>query len=130
VIRRHWRFLRWQAWVSGQFRFFEFVGPCRLVVAGSRGVRVERLGDHEGLPATARRTNQDSTIGFTPNLDYRPVRAETFWSYYRGMNPLFDDVFSGRGLYVVQETATDGPAAKAGAFWSGVWSAVLKVFGL
>jgi hypothetical protein len=130
VIRRHWRFLRWQAWVSGQFRFFEFVGPCRLVVAGSRGVRVERLGDREGLPATARRTNQDSTIGFTPNLDYRPVRAETFWSYYRGMNPLFDDVFSGRGLYVVQETATDGPAAKAGAFWSGVWSAVLKVFGL
>jgi len=130
LIRRHWRILRWQAWISGQFRFFEFVGPCRLLVAGSRGVRAERLADREGQPAPARRTNQDATIGFTPNLDYRPVRAETFWSYYRGMNPLFDDLFAGRGLFVLQETATEGAAAKAGRFWSGVWNGVLKVFGL
>ena len=65
-----------------------------------------------------------------PNLAYRPVRAETFWSYYRGQNPLFDDLFAGRGLFISQETATTGPAAKAGAFWSGVWNGVLKVFGL
>lgn len=129
-IRRHWRIFRWQAWISGQFRFFEFVGPCRLVVAGSRGVRAERLVDREGQPSPARRTNQDATIGFTPNLDYRPVRAETFWSYYRGMNPLFDDLFAGKGLFVLQETATEGAAAKAGKFWSSVWSGVLKVFGL
>ncbi len=129
VIRRHWRIFRWQAWVTGQFRFFEFVGPCRLVIAGSRGVRAERLADREGQAAPARRTNQDATIGFTPNLEYRPVRAETFWSYYRGMNPLFDDLFTGRGLFVVQETTTRGPAAKAGAFWAGVWNGVLKVFG-
>lgn len=129
-IRRHWRIFRWQAWITGQFRFFEFVGPCRLVVAGSRGVRAERLMEREGQAAPARRTNQDATIGFTPNLEYRPVRAETFWSYYRGMNPLFDDRFAGKGLFVVQETATDGAAAKAGKFWSGVWSAMLKVFGL
>lgn len=130
VIRRHWRIFRWQAWVSGQFRFFEFLGPCRLVITGSRGVRAERLADRAGQAAPARRTNQDATIGFTPNLAYRPVRAETFWSYYRGMNPLFDDVFSGRGLFVVQETSSEGPAAKAGAFWSGIWNGVLKVFGL
>lgn len=130
VIRRHWRILRWQAWISGQFRYFEFVGPCRLLVAGSRGVRAERLADRAGQAAPARRTNQDATIGFTPNLDYRPVRAETFWSYYRGMNPLFDDVFAGRGVFVLQETATEGAAAKAGRFWSGVWNGVLKVFGL
>jgi hypothetical protein len=129
-IRRHWRIFRWQAWVSGQFRFFEFVGPCRLIVSGSRGVRAERLVDRSGHSAPARRTNQDATIGFTPNLEYRPVRAETFWSYYRGMNPLFDDVFAGRGLFVLQETATEGSAAKAGRFWSGVWSGVLKVFGM
>lgn len=129
-IRRHWRLFRWQAWISGQFRFFEFVGPCRLVVAGSRGVRVEQLMEREGQPMPARRTNQDATIGFTPNLDYRPVRAETFWSYYRGMNPLFDDLFAGRGLFVLQETAREGSAAKAGRFWAGVWSGVLKVFGL
>ena len=129
-IRRHWRIFRWQAWVSGQFRFFEFIGPCRLIVSGSRGVRAERLADREGQTAPARRTNQDATIGFTPNLDYRPVRAETFWSYYRGMNPLFDDLFAGKGLFVLQETAAEGSAAKAGKFWSTVWSGVLKVFGL
>lgn len=129
-IRRHWRVLCWQAWIGGQFRFFEFVGPCRLVVTGSRGVRAERLADRVGTAAPARRTNQDATIGFTPNLEYRPVRAETFWSYYRGMNPLFDDLFAGRGLFLVQETSTEGPAAKAGAFWSSIWNGVLKVFGL
>ena len=129
-IRRHWRLFRWQAWVTGQFRFFEFVGPCRLVVSGSRGVRAEVLAEREGQPAPVRRANQDATIGFTPNLEYRPVRAETFWSYYRGMNPLFDDLFAGKGLFVLQETAADGSAAKAGKFWSSLWSGVLKVFGL
>lgn len=129
-IRRHWRLWRWQAWITGQFRFFEFVGPCRLVVAGSRGVRAERLADREGQAAPARRTNQDATIAFTPNLEYRPVRAETFWSYYRGMNPLFDDLFAGRGVFILQETAAEGAAAKAGRFWSGVWNGILKVFGL
>jgi hypothetical protein len=129
-IRRHWRIFRWQAWISGQFRFFEFVGPCRLIVSGSRGVRTERLADREGQSAPARRTNQDATIGFTPNLEYRPVRAETFWSYYRGMNPLFDDLFSGRGLFVLQETASEGSAARAGRFWASIWNGVLKVFGL
>jgi hypothetical protein len=129
-IRRHWRLFRWQAWATGQFRFFEFAGPCRLVVAGSRGVRAERLSGEENAPVFARRTNQDATIGFTPNLQYRPVRAETFWSYYRGMNPLFDDLFAGRGLFVLQETSTDGPAGRAGRFWASVWNGVLKVFGL
>jgi hypothetical protein len=66
------------------------------------------LAERAGQAAPARRTNQDATIGFTPNLDYRPVSAETFWSYYRGMNPLFDDLFAGRGLFLVQETATEG----------------------
>ncbi len=130
VIRRHWRIFRWQAWISGQFRYFEFMGPCRLVVAGSRGVRAEVLAERDGIAAPARRTNQAATIAFTPNLEYRPVRAETFWSYYRGMNPLFDDLFAGRGLFVLQETATPGDEGKSGRFWSGVWSAVLKVFGL
>ncbi|MEO5961525.1 MAG: hypothetical protein ABIZ49_10310 [Opitutaceae bacterium] len=129
-IRRRWQIFRWQAWITGQFRFFEFIGPCRLVVAGSRGVRAEVLAEREGVSDPARRTNQDATIGFTPNLDYRPVRAETFWSYYRGMNPLFDDLFAGRGLFILQETATPGAAAKTGRFWSAVWNGVLKVFGV
>lgn len=123
-IRRRWQIFRWQAWVTLQFRYFEFVGPARLVVAGSRGVRVERLA------ATARRTNQDATIGFTPALDYKPVRAETFWGYYRDMNPLFDDLFAGEGFFLCQEISTEGAAGNVRKFWAGLWSSALKVFGL
>ncbi len=126
VIRRRWQLFRWQSWITLQFRFFEFAGPCRLVVAGSRGVRAERLDD----PAAARRTNQDSTIGFTPNLDYLPARAETFWSYYRGMNPLFDDLFAGRGFFLCQQVSAAGDAARARKFWAGLWGGTLKAFGL
>ena len=129
-IRRHWRLFTWQSWITLQFRYFEFLGPCRLVVAGSRGVRAEVLADRVGQEAPARRTNQDATIGFTPNLLYRPVRAETFWAYYRGMNPLFDDLFEGRGLFLCQEVSKQGDAAKARQFWASVWGGVLKVFGL
>jgi hypothetical protein len=130
-IRRRWIFGRWQSWVTLQFRFFEFLGPCRLVVAGRRGVRAEYLvGSRPGAWQPARRANRLGTIGFTPELDYLPVRAETFWSYYRGMNPLFDDLFAGRGMFLQQETAGgDGPG-QADSFWAGLWNGLLKVFGL
>lgn len=130
LIRRHWRLFTWQSWVTLQFRFFEFVGPCRLVVAGSRGVRVEVMSDQADRPAPARRTNQDATIGFTPGLRYRPARAETFWAYYRGMNPLFDDLFEGRGLFLCQEISAKGRAATARQFWSQLWNGLLRVFGM
>jgi hypothetical protein len=129
-IRRRWQFFRWQAWVTLQFRFFEFRGPCRLIIAGRRGVRVERLVESPGAARPARRTNQDATMGFTTNLDYRPVRAETFWGYYRGMNPLFDDLFAGRGVFLCQQVAADGDAKRARKFWSTVWGGVMKVFGV
>lgn len=130
-IRRRWALWRWLSWVTFQFRFFEFQGPCRLIVAGTRGVRAERLVDREGQPRAARRTNQDATIGFTPNLEYRPIRAETFWAYYRDMNPLFDDLFAGPGVFICQETAHASASAQAaGRFWSTVWNGLLKVFGM
>jgi hypothetical protein len=129
-IRRHWRLFTWQSWVTLQFRFFEFVGPCQLLVAGSRGVRAERLKEREGQEWPARRANQDVTIGFTPNLEYRPVRAETFWAYYRNMNPLFDDLFAGPGLFLCQRTAAKGPASGGRKFWAGMWGGVLKIFGM
>ncbi len=129
-MRRRWQLWRWQAWVTLQFRFFEFVGPCRLIVAGSRGVRAERLAEREGNAMPARRANQDATMGFTPNLDYRPVRAETFWSYYRGVNPLFDDLFAGRGIFLCQEISAEGDASRVRHFWGGLWGALMKIFGL
>ncbi len=112
-IRRHRRWLSWRAWVTGTVRHFEFAGPCRLVVAGGRGVRVERLESGDGAAAPARRLNRDATIGFTPGLESRPARAETFWAYYRGRSRLFDDVFSGRGVVLVQEAPLEGgPTAR------------------
>jgi hypothetical protein len=130
LIQRRWQLFRWQAWVTLQFRFFEFVGPCQLVIAGNRGVRAEWLVSRPGNPNPARRTNQDATIGFTSNLDYKPVRAETFWGYYRGMNPLFDDLFSGPGVFLCQQVSAKGDASNARRFWSSTWSGVMKVFGL
>jgi len=129
-IRRHWRLFTMQSWVTGQFRYFEFAGPCRLLVAGSRGVRAEVLVPSPGNEQPARRTNQDATIGFTPGLAYRPVRAETFWAYFRGMNPLFDDLFEGVGVFLCQETSAKGPQENVRKFWAGLWSGLLRIFGL
>jgi hypothetical protein len=130
TIRRRWMLFRWQAWITLQFRFFEFVGPCRLIVAGTRGVKAEVLAQQEGISRAARRTNQRATIGFTPSLDYLPVRAETFWGYYRNMNPLFDDLFAGSGLFILQETSSEPGKGAPMKFWETVWSSVLKVFGI
>jgi hypothetical protein len=129
-IRRRWVFGRWQSWITLQFRFFEFLGPCRLIVAGQRGVRAEYLAGANAGWQPARRANRLGTIGFTANLDYLPVRAETFWAYYRGMNPLFDDLFAGRGMFLQQETASAEDGGPASSFWAGLWSGLLKVFGL
>lgn len=129
-IRRHWRLFTMQSWVTGQFRYFEFTGPCRLLVAGSRGVRAETLEAAPGNSAPARRANQDATIGFTPGLAYRPVRAETFWAYFRGMNPLFDDLFQGQGVFLCQQTSAKGPQEQTRRFWAGLRDGVLRIFGL
>lgn len=129
-IRRHRRWLSWRAWVTGTVRHFEFTGPCRLVVAGSRGVRVERLEDGEGAPVPARRLNRGATIGFTPGLESRPARAETFWGYFRGRSRLFDDIFSGRGVILVQEAPlAGGPAGRRRAGWA-LREALLRLLGL
>ncbi len=127
-IRRHWRLFSLQAWITLQFRFFEFLGPGRLIVAGSRGVRGEVLSG--GSAERGRRTNQDSTIGFMPSLSYRSVRAETFWAYFRGKNPLFDDLFQGEGTFLCQEIAVKGEAASARRFWAQLWQGFTKIFGM
>lgn len=125
-IRRRWSFTRAQAWMTLQFRFFEFVGPCRLVVSGVRGVRVETLQTEQ---IAGRRANQDSTIGFTPDLEFGAVRAETFWAYFRGFNPLFDDVFKGKGAFLCQEISK-GEGTGPRRFWAGLRDAVLKIVGV
>lgn len=130
-IERHWRLFSIHAWVTLQFRYFEFHGPCRLMICGKRGVRAEPMSSLTPGGESARRTNHDSTIGFTPNLSYHSARAETFWAYYRGRNPLFDDLFrGGEGAFICQEITSRGRGGVVRRFWSNFWGGLLKVFGL
>jgi len=125
AIRRRWQLFRWQSWVRCQFRYLEFFGPCQLVVAGSRGVRVEQLmaRNDGGFPEW--RNHPDATTGFTPDLDYRPERTETFGGYYRGASQLFDDLFAGQGIFLSQRDTR-----KKRGFWAGVGGGLGKFFGV
>jgi hypothetical protein len=126
-IRPHWRFFAWRSWIGGlQFRFLEFSGPCRLLVASNRGVRAERMPERDGELRSARRASPNSIIGFTPNLEYGLIRAEKFRAYFRSQRPLFDDLFTGPGLFLHQRTPEDG----AHRSWSDGWGDLLKIFGV
>lgn len=133
VIRSHWRIFSWHAWVTGQFRFLEFAGPCRLIVASQRGVQAETLETGDNGRRPVRRANEWATIGFTPGLRYRPARAESFWSYFRGMSALYDDLFIGEGMFFIQKTAIGQGRYDKGVlrqFVAGAWRAFQKVFGM
>lgn len=126
-IKRHWRLFNIQSWVTLQFRYFEISGPCVVFISGVRGVRAERI---RASSVKGRRTNQSATIGFVPSLRYSAIRAETFWSYLRGFNPLFDDVFKGEGMFLCQEISSSLDGAPVRKFWSQIWSSMLKILGI
>lgn len=164
-IRRHWRLFHIHSWLTLQFRYFEIEGPCRLILWGSRGIRMETLvsaysptparsvaqtisaeptsesrlinSDPQGTisePArmpfrNARRTNKHATIGFTPDLAYHSVRAETFWAYARGQNPLFDDLFIGDGVFLCQEVSAQAEKGMLRRWSESFWDGFLKLFG-
>ena len=129
-IKSHWRVFSLHAWITLQFRYFEFMGPARLVLWAHRGVRAERLTDENVVQGNERRTNQLATIGFTPSLSYRSKRAETFISFLRGQNPLFDDVFFGRGVFLCQQISRAEHLKRSGKFWEKLWNGVTKIFGI
>jgi hypothetical protein len=124
-IRPHWCFFTWRSWIGLQFRYLEFAGPCRLLVASKHGVRAERLAGREGELPPARRASPNSIIGFTPNLEYGLVRAGKFRAYFRSQGPLFDDLLTGAGLFLYQRP----PEAGARKF-SDEWGDLLKIFGM
>ena len=126
MVRRRWQFFRWQSWLTGQLRFLEFYGPCRLVVTGRPGLRAERLAVGEDGAQPACRTSQDKTIGFTPNLEYRLIRTARFWNYYRWHQRLFDAYFVGVG-FVLTQAAVPG---RRSAFWSETRNRARKILGL
>jgi hypothetical protein len=98
-----------------------------LILKGCRGVRAERPE-----PGEPRLINQAATIGFSANLDYKNTRCETFVSYLRGKEDLFNDLFSGGpGWFVYEEMPAAGRRTGiTGRGLEGVIDAFLKAFGI
>jgi len=124
-ITRHWRLARLSAWLTLQFRYLVFHGPCTLIVEGGRGVRLERAASGRGI-------NQAATIGFSAGLAYSVRRSEAFAPYLMGKQRLFNDSFEdGPGCYVYEVMPR---VARRGGIWGrglrGLGDAALRIFGL
>ena len=104
-ITTHWRLFSLNAWLTLQLRYIVFHGPCRLVLKGGRGVRVERAEQGRVFGA-------DQLVGFSADLAYSVARTETFIPYLLGREPLFKDkVEAGAGILVVEEAPMAGSRA-------------------
>jgi len=123
-IQRRWVF-GLSAWITLQFRYLIFVGPGKLLVQGCRGVRVEAAG-------TGRSIDQNATMAFSANLEYRPRRSETFSAYVMGVNGLFNDSFAGGpGYCVYEEMPYSGKrSGLTGRGLEGLTDGLLKVVGI
>jgi hypothetical protein len=126
-ITRHWRLASLHAWLTLQLRYLAFHGPCTLILKGCRGVRAEQPD-----PGRPRLINQAATLGFSANLDYRNTRCETFVSYLRGKEDLFNDLFAGGpGRFVYEEMPVGGRRGGiVGRGLEGAVDAFLKAFGI
>lgn len=124
-VTRHWRLGHLHAWLTFQLRFLVFHGPCKLVLKGRRGVRMEAAGG-------GRLINQAATMGFDASVPYSNVRSETFVPYWLGKDELFNDRFTGvDGSYVYEERPLDRRGnAVVGRGLEGLAEGVLKVFGI
>jgi hypothetical protein len=124
-ITKHWRLNSLHGWLTLQLRYLVFHGPCRLVVKGCRGVRVEDA--REG-----RTINQAATLGFSANLNYKNARCETFYSYWTGAKDLLNDHFDGEHGFVFFEEMPDldRKTGLTGRGLEGFTDSCLKTFGI
>ncbi len=124
-ITSHWRLGHLHSWLTLQLRYLVFHGAARLIVKGCRGVRVESAG-------SGRLVNQAATLGFSANLQYSVTRCETFVSYWRGEQELFNDKFAGdSGFYIYEEMPSrTGTSGITGRGLEGLTDSALKVFGI
>lgn len=122
VIRRHWYFRSWQSWVAGQFGYWEFCGPCRLVVSCVSTLNAKTLSSPDEKKPLSSRAMLAAVVGFSPQLMMHPVRTDSFWDYCRRRAPLFDQSLAGTGTYLTRELA--------GRARDGVKARILKRFGL
>lgn len=124
-ITRHWRLRSLHAWLTLQLRFLVFHGPVTLLVAGARGVRVERARDDRAI-------NQSATLGFTADVAYSQVRTPTFFPYLSGRQALFDDRFAGEGgVFAYEESVGYGRGrGPVGRQLEGLADALLRILGI
>jgi uncharacterized protein (UPF0333 family) len=124
-ITKHWRLFHLQSWLTLQLRFLIIHGPCKLIISGSRGVRIEMAIDERTI-------NQSATLGFSANLNYSNSRCETFMSYWTGKEDLFNDSFQGKtGVVIYEEMPSlKRKASIFGRGLEGFVDTVLKIFGL
>ena len=124
-VTSHWRLGNVNSWLTLQFRYLVFHGPATLILKGCRGVRLERAGD-------GRMINQAATLGFSANAHYSVHRCETFVSYWRGADELFNDQFAESNcVYIYEEMPSlHRQAGIAGRGLEGFTDSVLKVFGI
>lgn len=124
-VSRHWRIGSLHAWSTLQLRFLVFHGPCKLVLKGRRGIRMEAAG-------SGRLINQAATLGFDASVLYSNARTETFVPYWLGKDELFNDRFGGiDGSYLYEERPLDRRGnALTGRGLQGLLDGVFKVFGL
>lgn len=124
VITRPWR-VRWLiSWITTQFRYIVFHGPCTLIVQGRGGVQ-------EDDPARGRMINKRLTLGFDAGLAYGAARSASFLPYLRGQASLFNDRFEGVGRYLYEQRAAgSGKGSVWGRGLKGIGDAVLNALGI
>ena len=125
LVTSHWRLGSLNAWLTLQLRYLVFHGPCRLVIKGGRGVRVERAEQ-------GRIFGQTQLIGFSTDLAYSVTRTETFSPYFLGREQLFKDkVEAGEGVLIIEEAPMAGRGnvgARRGL--EGAVEVMTKAFGI
>jgi hypothetical protein len=94
--------------VAGRFGYFEFYGPCRIVVSCVNPVSDHTLGSPDKEKLNSVRIPLAGMAGFTPQLMLVPVRTGSFWSYCRRQTPLFELQLTGTGAYLTREVDRRG----------------------
>ena len=124
-ITSHWQLHRLHSYLTLQLRYLVFHGPAKLVLRGCRGVRLEAAG-------AGRLINQAATLGFSAHAEFSVTRCETFVSYWRGDQGLFNDRFSGDAAFYLYEETPNMRSKRGfiGRSLDGMTDAVLKVFGI
>lgn len=124
VITRPWRVFRLVSWVTAQFRYVVFHGPCTLIIQGRNSVMAEDA-------SRGRMIGKPLTLGFDAGVAYGAARTASFLPYLRGQASLFNDRFDGVGRHLYQQRAdVTGKGGLWGRGLKGLGDAALDAFGI